>query len=191
MLAVAGVCPAQSGDLGSPTPIFSDELVGGIPARDIGDARQTRHFYTFRGREGDVTVTVESADLDGAVDVFTETTLRPLLKFTLFGGASKATKSVYLRKDETLILRVEARAAGDAAGSYRIHFGGAFLPAPANLAQASGPSTPPVTGNGSGNAGGVRRVTSTGARIEEPVAALPTKTDTGADTPPEGVEAGS
>ena len=83
-----------------------------------------------------MTVTVESAQLNGDVDVFVARTLRPLLKVTLFGGTqTRATKSVYLRREETLILRVEARAAGEAEGSYRIVLGGSFAPAPPELAR--------------------------------------------------------
>ncbi|MCA1593608.1 MAG: hypothetical protein LC754_13345 [Acidobacteria bacterium] len=171
MNSAASVCSAQSSDAGFPTPVFSNELAGSISPRDIGDARRTRHFYTFRGAEGDLLVTVESTDLNGDVDVFTANTLRPLLKFTLFGGgATRASKSVYLRKEETLVLRVEARTVGDADGSYRIKFGGAFAPAPADLARAQEAAAPAATGNERSSMGGIRRVTSTGARIEEPVA---------------------
>jgi len=83
---------AQSADVNFPTPVFSTEVTGRIPARDVGDARRTRHFYTFRGTEGDVTVTLEASELIGDVDVFTANTLRPLIKFTLFGDATRPPK---------------------------------------------------------------------------------------------------
>jgi hypothetical protein len=170
----AGLSAAQSSDIAYPAPVFSEEVAGRIAPRDIGDARRTRHFYTFRGLEGDLIVNVESAELSGDVDVFTATTMRPLVKVTLYGGAAtKASKSVFLRREETLILRVEARAAGDTEGTYRIRFGGSFAPAPAGLAQA--PETvAPETASNERRSGNVRRVTSTGARIEEPLIEVPT-----------------
>ncbi|MGI8564898.1 MAG: hypothetical protein ACR2LZ_00290 [Pyrinomonadaceae bacterium] len=114
----------QSTDVGFPTPVVSNEIVGRIAPRDLGDARLTRYFYAFTGREGDLVITVESANIDGAVDLFTGSTLRPLAKISLYAGASsnKAAKSVYLRREEPLILRVEARTAGDADGNFRIQF---------------------------------------------------------------------
>ena len=167
LTAAAGAVSAQSSDPNYPAPVFSKEVAGRIAPRDVGDPRRTRHFYTFRGTEGDLTVTLDSAQLVGDVDVFTATTLRPLLKFTLLGDAAHLTKSFYIRSEETLVLRVEARAAGDVEGSYRIEFGGSFEPAPAELANAPQPVEPTVSG-GESRAKGVRRVTSTGARIEEP-----------------------
>ncbi|HVF67657.1 MAG TPA: hypothetical protein VM914_08340 [Pyrinomonadaceae bacterium] len=157
---------AQSADVNFPTPVFSTEVSGRIAARDIGDARRTRHFYTFRGREGDVTVTVEASELIGDVDVFTSATLRPLVKFTLFGDATRVTKSFYVRSEETFVLRVEARANGDTEGTYRVTFGGSFAPAPAELANVEEPKTPTLSESTRGP--GTRRVTTAGARIEEP-----------------------
>jgi hypothetical protein len=165
--AAAGVVPAQSSDVNYPAPVFSKVVEGRIAPRDVGDPRRTRHFYTFRGTEGDLTITLDTSELVGDVDVFTATTLRPLLKFTLLGDAAHLTKSFYIRSEETFVLRVEARAVGDAEGSYRIQFGGSFEPAPADLANASPPAEPTVSGRES-RGGNVRRVTSTGARIAEP-----------------------
>src|SRR5919112_3957153 len=141
-LCAARPCRAQSGDVNFPTPVFSNEVAGRIAPRDLGDPRRTQHFYTFRGTEGDVTVTLEASELIGDVDVFTATTLRPLIKFTLFGDATRATKSFYVRSEETLLLRVEARAAGDSEGAYKLTFGGSFAPAPAGLAGAPEPKAP-------------------------------------------------
>lgn len=165
-LAAAGRAPAQSADVNFPTPVFTNEVAARIAPRDLGDPRRTRHFYTFRGTEGDVSVTLEASELIGDVDVFTATTLRPLIKFSLFGDAARVTKSFYVRSEETLVLRVEARASGDSAGSYKLTFGGSFAPAPAGLADAPEPKTPTLADATRG--GGTRRVTSTGARIEEP-----------------------
>jgi hypothetical protein len=165
-LSAAAPARAQSSDVNFPTPVFSTEVTGRIPVRDVGDARRTRHFYTFRGTEGDLTVTLEASELIGDVDVYTANTLRPLIKFTLFGDAARATKSFYVRSEETLVLRVEARANGDTEGAYRLTFGGSFAPAPASLADAQEPKTPTLAERPRDR--NTRRVTSTGARIEEP-----------------------
>ena len=168
LLTAAGVpARAQSGDVTYPTPVFSGEVSGRIAPRDVGDPRRTRHFYTFRGTEGDLVVSLETSQLSGAVDVFTATTLRPLLKFTLFGDPARLSKSFYLRRDETLVLRVEARAVGDVEGTYTVRFGGSFAPAPAELADAPERAAPTLS-PAEPRRGGTRRVTSTGARIEEP-----------------------
>jgi hypothetical protein len=167
---------AQSIDPSSPTPVFSNEIAGSIAPLDIGDARSTRFFYTFNGQQGDLELTVESSNLEGDVDIFLAGNMRPLSKVTLYAGsgASRSTKTVYLRRDEPLILRVQARTPNDAQGTYRIRLGGTFRPA-ARL--ATGGDTPgetaaanPATESSAASANRkVRRVTSTGARIEEPV----------------------
>jgi hypothetical protein len=175
LLCVAAPLRAQSGEASLPTPVFTNDVGGRIAPRDVGDPRRTRHFYTFRGTEGDLVVNLETSELIGDVDVFTATTFRPLLKFTLFGDAVRLTKSFYLRKDETLVLRVEARAVGDAEGTYRIRFEGSFAPAPEGLAGASEPAAAPTRSASESHGRNVRRVTSTGARIEEPIVVAPPK----------------
>jgi len=172
---------AQSADANFPTPIFSNVVTGRIAPRDVGDPRRTRHFYTFRGTEGDLSVRLVGANLNGSVDVFTARALRPLLTITLLGGSTTdATKSVYLREEELLVLRVEARAVGDSEGSYRITLGGSFAPAPAGLAEAPAPELPEVSAGERRE--GVRRVTSAGARIDEPAPA-PTREEPRGETP--------
>jgi hypothetical protein len=168
LLALSASRPtrAQSSDVNFPTPVFSTEVTGRISPRDVGDSRRTRYFYTFRGTEGDVKVTLEASELIGDVDVFTATTLRPLIKFTLFGDPTNVTKSFYVRNEETLVLRVEARATGDSEGMYKLSFGGSFAPAPASLAGVEEPKTPTLAESTRDR--GAHRVTSTGARIEEP-----------------------
>jgi hypothetical protein len=167
LAAAAATSSAQSGDVSYPTPVFSGEVSGRIAPRDVGDSRRTRHFYTFRGTEGDLVVSLETSQLIGDVDVYTATTLRPLVKFTLFGDPARLSKSFYLRNEQTLVLRVEARAVGDAEGTYTIRFGGSFSPAPAELANAPERSTPTLSPADPRRAG-TRRVTATGARIDEP-----------------------
>jgi hypothetical protein len=167
---------AQSIEPNSPTPVISNEIAGRIAPLDIGDARMTRFFYTFNGLQGDLELTVESYNLDGDIDIFLGSNLRPLTKVTLYAGTSltKAAKTVYLRREEPLILRVQARTPNDAEGTYRITFGGAFRPADRfvnNDAASSGEtlaaSPTPTPARRADKK--VRRVTSAGARIEEPV----------------------
>lgn len=180
---------AQSVEISAPSPITSNELVGRIAPRDIGDARLTDHFYAFVGNPGDLIVTIESRNLNGDVDVFTAVGLRPLLKFTVYAESSTPiAKSIFLRRREELILRVEARSPNDDDGIYRITFGGSFEAMPRSLIAESDAekgeseiaSAPPRTG---------RRVSSSGARIHEPapppqeVAAVPTPEPTPEPTP--------
>ncbi|HEV2765294.1 MAG TPA: hypothetical protein VGV38_20090, partial [Pyrinomonadaceae bacterium] len=144
-LALVALCaasaPAQSTLVEYPTPVFSNEINGRIAPRDIGDARLTRHFYTFNGTEGDLVLTVEGAGLDGSVDLFAAAGLRPLTGVTLYGGTqTRVTRSVYLQGTQALVLRVEARAAGETEGSYRVRLDGAFAPASAELANANVPA---------------------------------------------------
>ena len=74
-------------------------------------------------------ITVDSRNLNGDVDVFTFNGMRPLLKFTVYAeSSSPITKSIYLRKQEDLILRVEGRTPNDDEAIYRLRFGGAFEP---------------------------------------------------------------
>jgi hypothetical protein len=177
LLSAAAPSRAQSNDANYPTPVFTSEVVGRIAPRDVGDPRRTRHFYAFRGTEGDLVVNLETANLIGDVDVFTATTFQPVVKFTLFGDAGRLSKSFYLRGEQSLVLRVEARAVGDAEGTYRVSFGGSFAPAPAELANAPAPSEPTLSGSGTSDPN-ARRVTSTGARIDEPRAEpSPAETD--------------
>jgi len=180
-LSAAAPLRAQSNDANYPTPVFTSEVTGRIAPRDVGDPRRTRHFYTFRGTEGDLVVNLETSNLIGDVDVFTATTFQPLVKFTLFGDAGRLTKSFYLRGEQSLVLRVEARAVGDAEGTYRVTFGGSFAPAAAELANTAAPPEPTLSGAESRDPN-ARRVTSTGARINEP-RAEPTPEEAAAPTP--------
>lgn len=170
LLALAGSTPAQSTDIEFPTPIRAAEISGAIVARDVGDPRLTRYFYSFTGTPGDLILTVESRNLEGDVDVFTAGTLSPLAKISLYAGvgSSGGSKTVYLRTRQSLILRVEARTPNDNEGTFRVRFGGTFEPIGSDI-----PDPEPVipTVSEAGKKG--RRVTSSGARIDEPEPVTP------------------
>lgn len=180
---------AQSTDINTPWPVTSNEKTGKIDPRDLGDARFTDHYYALTGTPGDLLVTIEGKNLNGDVDVFTVAGLRPLLKFSLYAEtATPITKSIFLRRREDLIVRVQARTPNDDPGTYRLRFGGAFEPitsgplfeaAEAMRSQMATQETAATPGTG-------RRVTSVGARIDEPppeVAAAPTPEPSPAESP--------
>src|SRR6185369_12593434 len=178
LLTVASVS-AQSIDPNAPSPVRRNSVTGRIAARDLGDARLTDHYYALVGTPGDLLITVNSSNLNGDIDVFTATTLRPLLKLTLYAeSAAPVTKGIYLRKREDLILRIEARSPNDDEGTYRLSFGGSFEPiiGGPEISEAETPGTETTTPGGRKT----KRVSSVGARIEEPeppvteVAATPT-----------------
>ena len=166
-----GTCHGQSIDISAPSPVRSNELLGSIAARDLGDSRLTDHFYSFIGKPGDVLITVQGKNLNGDVDVFTAGTLRPLLKFTIYAESSEPiTKSIYLRRRQDLILRVEARTPNDDEGSYNIRLGGSFEPIPgeALIADSETPAEQSDAARISTRRNTGRRVSSVGARIDEP-----------------------
>lgn len=177
---------AQSTDIEFPTPVRAGEISGTIAPRDLGDSRLTRYFYSFTGAPGDLVITAESRNLEGAVDVFTAGTLRPLAKISLYAGSSRSggTNTIYLRTREALILRVEARTPNDDEGSFRVNFSGTFEPISRDIPDPE--PVIPTLSEASGATKG-RRVTATGARIEEPepVATVTTKPETENPTPAE------
>ena len=182
------LCFAQSVDANAPTPVTGSEIAGRILPLDVGDARQTRYFYIFGGTNGDLEITVESQNLDGDVDLFAANGLRPLTKFTLYatsGDSISVTKTVFLRRAESLILRVQARTPNDEAGTYRVRFGGTFVAATDTGGKvAPTPAIAPnVAGASRSSAGRVTRVTTTGARIDEPLP-LPDVATTATDDKP-------
>jgi hypothetical protein len=184
-----GIVNAQSTDIAAPVPVRTNEVNAAISARDLGDSRLTDHYYAFTGTPGDLLITVDARNMNGDVDVFTAVGLRPLLKFTIYaGGSAPITKSIYLRQRQDLILRVEARTPNDDDAVYRIHFGGAFEAIAGgpllaenenNSDQPAAPATRAAVKKG-------RRVSSVGARIEEPpepeVAAAPSPEPTPAES---------
>ena len=167
LLLTVACASAQSIDPNAPSPVRSNSVTGRIAARDLGDARLTDHYYALVGTPGDLLITVNSTNLNGDIDVFTATTLRPLLKLTLYAeSTAPVTKGIYLRKREELILRIEARSPNDDEGTYRLSFGGSFLPIVGgpDVAEAETPTTETTTPGGRKT----KRVSSVGARIEEP-----------------------
>ncbi|HXM36253.1 MAG TPA: hypothetical protein VN920_13760 [Pyrinomonadaceae bacterium] len=179
-LLVIGIeAHAQSSDVRFPTPVSSSEIVDSIAARDLGDSRLTDYFYTFTGVPGDLLITLESRNLNGDLDIFTAGELRPLLKITFYAeSTTSSSKNIYLRKRESLILRVEARTPNDDPGTYRIRFNGSFEPISGGSLVADS-ERPAETNKDLGKTSDRKttRVSSVGARIEEPpeeVAAAPT-----------------
>lgn len=171
LFAFAAEARAQSTDARFPTPVSANEIADSIAARDIGDSRLTDYFYTFTGLPGDLLVTVESRNLNGDIDIFTAGELRPLLKITFYAESTTAsTKNIYLRKRQSLILRIEARTPNDDPGTFRIRFSGSFEPAMNSALEAQ--SEKPADANKDSGKSGDRkttRVNSAGARIDEPV----------------------
>src|ERR1044071_143189 len=152
-LLTAAASHAQSTDPNAPWPVRSNTVTARIAARDLGDARLTDHYYAFTGTPGDLLITIQSNNLNGDVDIFTATTLRPLAKVTLYAEISTpVTKGIYLRRREDLVMRVEARSPNDDEGMYRVTFGGSFQPMPGGpeISELETPSTPPAETPASG-----------------------------------------
>jgi hypothetical protein len=179
LITAASLC-AQSLDANTPAPVRSNSVTGRIAARDLGDSRMTNHYFAFTGTPGDLLITVQAQNLNGDIDVFTAGTLRPLLKITLYADSSAPlTKGIYLRKRESLVMRIEARSPNDDEGTYQLSFGGSFEPIVGGPdiaeTETETPKTEtPVAGRGT------QRVSSVGARINEP---KPPPTEVAAATP--------
>ena len=152
-----------------PSAVRSNDVSGKIAALDVGDSRATRHYYAFAASPGDLLVTVESKNLDGDVDLFTAITFRPLMKTTVYATSQSAvTKGIYLRAHQLLILRIEARTPNDDAGTYRIHFGGAFEPFSGGIPVAENTETTETAPEKAG----ANRLSSVGATIPRPPAEM-------------------
>jgi len=176
LLALLFVLLSSAGSLGQsteqelPTPIRSADISATIAVRDMGDPRLTRHFFIFTGTPGDLSISVDSKNLNGDIDVFTAAGFRPLVKISLFAGdtVSRTSKSIYLRERQDLILRVEGRSPNDEPGTYRIQFGGSFEPFSGEIAGAENATSPDETPADSSSGKKGRRVSAVGARINEP-----------------------
>lgn len=177
LLLIVGAASGQSGEQETPTAIRASDINATIAVRDLGDPRLTRHFYIFTATPGDLVIAVDSKNLNGDVDVFTASGLRPLVKISLYASevAAKTTKSIYLRARQDLILRVEARSPNDEPGSYRIQFGGSFEPFSGEIASTDNASPDNETPTLSASSKKGRRVSAVGARIDEPPAPIEEK----------------
>jgi hypothetical protein len=126
---VVSLAKAQSTEQNFPTPITQNQLAGKIQARDIGDSRLTTYFFTFNGDQGDIFLTVQADNLNGDIDIFEAETLKPITKIRLFAdfSAEEITRTIYLRKSEKLILRIEGRTPNDDSATFKIQFTGSFV----------------------------------------------------------------
>jgi hypothetical protein len=128
LIAFTGVAAAQSTDQNFPTSVTSNQIVGQIKARDIGDPRLTSLYYAFDGVQGDIFINVVTRNFVGDIDVFTRDSLRPLTKIVVFdSGANETGRLIYLRKQERLLLRIQGRTPGDEAANFQIKFAGSFI----------------------------------------------------------------
>lgn len=133
-LALAFMCVGsnaftQSTSQDFPTPIASNEISGTIKARDVGDARLTTYFYTFDGSQGDIFINILTKNFSGDFDIFAMPGLRSLTKIVVYPDVAdnETGRVIYLRKPETLLLRVQGRPPGDEAATFRIKFAGSFV----------------------------------------------------------------
>ncbi|MFV0388338.1 MAG: hypothetical protein ACK5NT_06260 [Pyrinomonadaceae bacterium] len=119
---------SQSSESNNPTPITTNHITGTIPARDLGDARQTNHYYYFMGLRGDVFINVVTQNFNGDIDIYTADGLKPKTKIVIYAddGPTETGRVVYMRQDERLILRVQGRTLLDDAATYEIKFAGTF-----------------------------------------------------------------
>lgn len=180
MLLAAGAL-GQSADQNYPTPVRNNEIAGAIKARDIGDSRLTTHFYTFEGGQGDLFVNIQTTNFSGDIDIYVMPGLRPLSKIVVYPDVSisETGRVIYLRKPETILLRIEGRTPGDEEATYRIKFAGSFVASKADDSQV--PEVPKVKTETESNI----RVNSVGTIIEvipkpkpAPQETVPEKTET-------------
>lgn len=120
---------SQSTEQKFPTLVESNEINGKIAARDIGDSRLTTYYYAFNGTQGDIFLTIETNNLNGDIDIFTADDLRPITKIPVFAGSAKieTVRTIYLRQNEKLILRIEGKTPNDDEATYKIKFEGSFV----------------------------------------------------------------
>lgn len=178
----ASYLAAQSTDQNFPTPVRDNEIASTIKARDVGDARLTSHFYTFEGGQGDLFINVQTTNFSGDVDVFAVPGLRPLTKMVMYGDASgsETGRVIYLRKPETILLRISGRTPGDDEATYRIKFAGSFV---ASKAPDEVPGLPKVDSETQSNV----RVNSVGTIIEVIPKATPSSKEEPTPVSPETV----
>lgn len=128
LLFLSSVVFSQSTDQLFPTPITSNEVVGKIKARDIGDSRLTTFYYTFNGEQGDVFINVVTNNFSGDIDIFSMDGAKTFTKIVVYADATatETGRVVYLRKSEKLLLRIQGRSPNDDDAGVRIKFAGSF-----------------------------------------------------------------
>lgn len=128
-LFLASASFAQLGSQDLPIPVTSNQIVGVIKPRRIGDDRLTRLFYSLDADKGDLFINVEAENLNGDLDLFIANNLKPLAKITIYAADTKTEtgRVVYLRKPEKLLLRIEGRTPNDNPARFRIKFAGSFI----------------------------------------------------------------
>ena len=155
---------AQSTERIRPTPIISNNLQGEIRARDIGDSRLTTFYYIFNGKRGDIFINVLTKNLNGDIEIFTSKGLKSRTKITLYADAANGEtgRVVYMRKPESLVLRVQGRTPNDDPATFQIKFAGSFAPMPRYLATKKD-KLPEIDTSGQGSV----KVNSVGTIIED------------------------
>lgn len=166
VLVALGRVDGQSSDISFPTRLTKNEIKGTIPARPIGDARLTTHYFAFEGDIGDIFISAVTQNFTGDIDVFIAGSMRPLTKMVIYASDTvyETGRLVYLRKPEKLILRVQGRTPNDASAAYQIKFAGSFValkpaeddvkePKIAAATESRGGEIPPSTGDRSANSG--------------------------------------
>jgi len=176
---------AQSRERSDPTPILKNELRGEIKARDVGDSRLTTYYYLFNGQRGDVFINIQTLNFNGDIDVFTADGLKPKTKVTIYVDTSdtETGRVVYMRKPESLIMRIQGRTPNDDPGSFHIKFAGSFKPADLAIAKNKDYELPVIDTAGEGTV----KVNSVGTIIEEDRSEDPLDDANRSDEPPEAV----
>lgn len=125
----SAVSYAQSTSQNFPTAVTTNEIIGTIKARDVGDARLTTYYYAFDGVQGDIFLNLVSRNFNGDIDVFMLDGLQPVTKIVIYSDLSEneTGRVFYLRKPEKLLLRVQGRTPNDEAAFFRMKFGGSFV----------------------------------------------------------------
>lgn len=156
---------AQSSSQEFPTAVLSNEIVGSIKARDVGDSRLTAHFYTFNSETGDLFINIVTRNFTGDIDLFAFQGLRPLTKIVVYADSTEQEtgRAIYLRKPEKVILRIQGRTPNDDDASYKLKFAGSFVAARAEDTP-SAPDVPRVVADTRGNV----RVNSVGTILPPP-----------------------
>ncbi len=129
LLFSAGFSYSQSSNQNFPTLVTTNEIVGTVPARDVGDSRLTTYYYGFDGDQGDVFINLVTKNFTGDIDVFLVSGLKSLTKVVVYAdlAENETGRVIYLRKPEKLLLRIQGRSPNDDPASFRVKFAGSFV----------------------------------------------------------------